>query len=96
MSIFHQNIKSLTHKIDHMMFSISETEQDNNTPIDVICLTEHHLKYTEIILVSIKGFILCSHCCRSIRKKGGVATIVANNLKFCAIDTDRFKSGTAF
>lgn len=45
-SIFYQNIRSLT--ADELLLSILETELSINNCIDVICLSEHYLRDTEI------------------------------------------------
>jgi len=52
----------------------------------VLCLTEHHLKYSQLEEVHIEGYKLGAHFCRQIREKGGVVIFVHNSLGFINID----------
>jgi len=52
----------------------------------VLCLTEHHLKYSQLEKVHIEGYKLGAHFFRQIQEKGGVAIFVHNSLGFINID----------
>jgi hypothetical protein len=65
-AIFHQNICGLKSKTDELISSMLPT------PPHIICLTEHHLKYTDVDQINIEGFKLSTAYCRETMKKGGV------------------------
>ena len=52
----------------------------------VLCLTENHLKYSQLEKVHNDGYKLGANFCRQIREKGGVAIFVHNSLSFLNID----------
>ena len=58
-TIYHQNICGLKSKTDELINSILPT------PPQLLCLSEHHLKYTELDQINIEGFKLCTAYCRS-------------------------------
>ena len=52
----------------------------------ILCLTEHHLKYSRLEKVHIEGYKLGAHFCRQIQEKGDIAIFVRNSLGFLNID----------
>jgi hypothetical protein len=57
--LYHQNIRSITNKIDELSIHM----QKNCIGPHFICLTEHHLKETEITNFSLEGYKLASEFC---------------------------------
>jgi len=55
-----------------------------------ICLTEHHLKETEIIKISFEGYTLTTGYCRKISLGGGVRIFINKNLAYQSIDLNQF------
>jgi hypothetical protein len=74
--IFHQNIRGLGNKPEEL---VSHLHPDFP---HVLCITKHHLKYSQLEKVHIEGYKLGAHFCRQIREKGGVAIFVCNKLDF--------------
>ena len=54
-TIYYQNICGLKGKIDELISSMSP-----NFP-HILCLSEHHLKHTELDQINIEGFISAPH-----------------------------------
>ena len=54
--------------------------------LHVLCLTEYHLKYSQLNNVHIKNYNLGAYCCRQLCEKGGVAIFVHNSLCFSNIN----------
>jgi hypothetical protein len=52
----------------------------------VLCLTEHQLKYQQLEKIHIKNYNLEAHYCRQLCEKGGVVIFVHNSLGFSNID----------
>ena len=78
--IYHQNIHGLKGKINEFMRSIvSEMPQ-------LICLSEHHLKYNETDFAYIPAYKLGAKYCRTSLKCGGVCIFVHKNVKFSNIN----------
>jgi len=46
----------------------------------VLCMTEHHFKYSQLNNVHIESYNLRAYHCRELREKGGVAIFVHNGL----------------
>ena len=59
-TIYHQNIRCVTSKSDELIINL----QLHHTEPQIICLTEHHLKTTEIRNFSLNGYTLASSFCR--------------------------------
>jgi hypothetical protein len=78
--IFHQNIIVLGKKAGELLSHLHPDFPQ------VLCLTEHHLKYLHLEKVHIKNNNLGAHYCRQLREKGGVAIFVHNSLGFSNID----------
>jgi hypothetical protein len=84
-TLYHQNVHSLTNKIDELSIIM----QQNYIGSHYICLTEHHLKETEITKFSLEGYTLASVFCRK-ESLGGVVCILTNkNLAYQLIDLNQ-------
>jgi hypothetical protein len=84
--IYHQNIRSITNKSDELSINL----QMNYIRPHPICLTEHHLKGSEIIKFSLDGYKLASSFCRRESLGGGVCILISNNIIFQSIDLKQF------
>ena len=78
--IFRQNIRGLGKKPGELLSHLHPDFPH------VLCLTEHHLKYSQLEEVHIEGYKLGAHFFRQIQEKGGVAIFVHNSLGFINID----------
>ena len=58
----------------------------------VICLSEHHLKSSEISVVNIESYTIGAHFSRALNEGGGVIIHVHNtrSLKFINIDLSEY------
>jgi hypothetical protein len=56
----------------------------------LICLSEHHLKYSEIELAHIPTFELGAKDCRTTLKCAGVCIYIHRNIKFSNINLLKF------
>ena len=84
--IYHQNIRSITNKSDELRINV---QMNYNRPC-IICLTEHHLKGSEIIKFSLGGYKLPSSFCRREFLGGGVCILISNNIIVQSIDLKQF------
>ena len=64
--------------------------QKNYIGPQFICLTDHHLKETEITKISFEGYTLASGCYRKISLGGGVCTFTNKNLAYQSMDVNQF------
>jgi hypothetical protein len=64
----HQNVQSLTNKIDELNIIL----HSNYIEPHFICLSEHHLKETELMKVSLEGYTFATGYCREKSMGGGV------------------------
>ena len=78
--VFHQNIRGLGKKTGKLLSHLHPYFHH------VLCLTEYHLKYSQLEKVYIEGYKLGAHSCRQTWEKGGVAIFVHNSLGFLNID----------
>jgi hypothetical protein len=83
-TIFHQNICGLKSKTDELISSMLPS------PPQIICLTEHHLKYTEVDQINIEGFKLCTAYCRQTMKKGEVCIFAQNGHECSKIEVNKY------
>jgi hypothetical protein len=56
----------------------------------ILCLSEHHLKHTELVQINIEGFKLCTAYCRQIMKRGGVCMFIQKGLEYFKIDVNKY------
>jgi len=83
-TIYHQNIQGLKGKTNKLMLSLfSEMPQ-------LICLSEHHLKYSEMELAHIPTYELGAKYCRTALKYGGVCIYIQKNIKFSSINLQKY------
>ena len=79
-TIYHQNIQGLKGKTNKLMVSlVSEMPH-------MICLSKHHLKYSEIELAHIPTYELGAKYCRTTLKCGGVCIYSHKNIKISNIN----------
>jgi len=78
--VFHQNMQGLKNKIDELVLTI-----DSEMP-HLICIMEHHLNYSEIVVASIPNYNLAAKYCRTSLKCGGVCIYMQKNLKYTNIN----------
>ena len=83
-AIYHQNICGLKGKTDELISSMCP-----NLP-HILCLSEHHLKYTELNQINIEGFQLCTAYCTQTMKKGGVCIFAQKGLECSKIDVNKY------
>jgi exonuclease III len=84
LSVYHQNIRSLSGKTNELISSLYP-----DLP-HLLCLTEHHLNYSDIDHTYIDHYNLGAKFCRQTLKKGGVCIFVHKKLKFSSINLNRF------
>jgi hypothetical protein len=80
----HQNICGLQKKADELIISL---------PPDVphiLCITEHHLKQTELDQVGLDGYKLATTYCRKTREKGGDCIFVNKSLNSSNVNLRRY------
>jgi exonuclease III len=56
----------------------------------ILCLSEHHLKHTELDQRNIEGFKLYTAYCRQTMKRGGVCIFIQKGLECSKIDVNRY------
>ena len=83
-AIYHQNICSLKGKMDELISPISPK------PPYTLCLTEHHLKHTELGQINSEGFKLCTTYCRQAMKKGGVCIFTQKGLNCSKVNVNKY------
>jgi exonuclease III len=84
--LYHQNIRSVTNKIDELSIHL----QTNGISPHFICLTEHHLKETEITNFAIEGYEVASRFCRKESLGGGVCILINKKLSYFAVDLNQY------
>jgi exonuclease III len=77
--IFHQNIQGLRNKVNELLLSIYSVKPQ------IICLSEHHMKYDEINTLHIPSYKLSANFSRTTLKCGGVCIFVHNDIQFTNI-----------
>jgi exonuclease III len=85
-TFYHQNIRSVTKKIDDLTIHM----QTNYICPHFICLTEHHLKETEITNFALEGYKVASGFCRKKSLGGGVCILINKKLSCCAVDLTHY------
>ena len=83
-TIYHQNIRGITSKIDEFQVSLY-----HNRP-QVICLTEHHLKTEEITSTNLNQYKLGAFFCRQKYKGGGVSIYISQSLQCSIINLEKY------
>ena len=84
--IYHHNICGLMNKTDELISSMFPVNPH------ILCITEHHLKDTEINQINVEGFKLCTAYSRKTMKKGGVCIFTQNGLICSKIDLKKYCS----
>lgn len=57
---------------------------------DVLCFSEHFLSMSELEAFKMVGFSKVTGFCRNTSHRGGVCILVADSLRFNAVDLDTF------
>jgi hypothetical protein len=83
-TMYHQNICGLKGKIDELISSMYP-----HFP-HILCLSEHHLKHTELDHINIEGFKLCTAYCRQTMKRGGVCIFIQKGLEYFKIIVNKY------
>jgi exonuclease III len=84
LTIYHQNICGLKGKTDDLINSMCPNLRH------IFCLSEHHLKHTELDQINIEGFKLCTAYCKQAIKKGGVCIFIQKGLEYSTIDVNKY------
>lgn len=83
--LVHQNVQGIMPKLTQV-----EVMVDLLSP-QILCLSEHFLRESDMDVFVLYGFRVVSSYCRSIRGRGGVCILVQEGLKQChAVDVARF------
>jgi len=82
--ILHQNIQGISNKIDEFLNSLSPNA------LQVICLTEHHLRIEEIGNVNKSQDTLGATFYRQTYRHEGVCIFVPKNIQFQTINLDQY------
>jgi len=83
--MFHQNIRGLAiNKIDDISVYL------NTSPIDVLCISEHHLDMNEIETLLLPNYNLNAKFCRNMFKKGGVCIFTHETIQCWSINLNKF------
>lgn len=77
LKILHQNIDGLITKANDLYTTIDSL----NETIDVICITEHNMISSDIDILHIPNYSICSHFSRKNRR-GGSCILLHNKHKF--------------
>ena len=82
---FHQNIRG---------FAINKTDDIavylNTSPIQVLCISEHHLDMNEIETLRLPNYNLTAKFCRNTFKKGGVCIFTHETKQCSSINLNKF------
>jgi len=81
--IYHQNIRGLWKKVCELLHHLHPGFPHT------VCLTEYHLKYSEMNKVHTENYNLWAYYCRQLCEKGGVTIFVHYSLHFLNIDIDK-------
>jgi serine/threonine protein kinase len=84
LKIFHQNIRGLGNKTNELYCHLH-----HDFP-RVLCISEHHLRESELQLTHLANYSLGASYCRKTFLKGGVSIFVYRNLKYNNINIDEF------
>lgn len=84
LKIHHQKIRSLRRKTQELLSHVY-----SDLP-HVICLSELHLKASELSFVNIESYTIKAQFSRALHEGGGVITYVHNSLKFINIDLSEY------
>uniref|UniRef100_A0A1B6KQP0 Endonuclease/exonuclease/phosphatase domain-containing protein n=1 Tax=Graphocephala atropunctata TaxID=36148 RepID=A0A1B6KQP0_9HEMI len=80
----HQNINGLFNKIDALQICLLLED------VDVLCLSEHHLRSLQCDMVLLENYTLESFFCRQTQRKGGVGIFVKAGVISMALNVIEF------
>lgn len=81
MYILHQNIAGLINKTDELIICLAELS-DKGSQVDVICITEHFMKFGYEQLLDIPNYKLASSFSRKDSSRGGAAIIIRKGYRW--------------
>jgi hypothetical protein len=84
LNIYHQNVRGLQGKTNEPLSSLY-TELPH-----LLCLTEHHLDYSNLDHTYIEHYNLGAEYCRQALRQGGVCIFVHEKLKFSNVNLKNF------
>jgi hypothetical protein len=84
LKIFHQNIRGLGNKTKELYCHLH-----HDFP-HILCLSEHHLRESELQLTQLTNYSLGASYCRKTFFKGGVSIFVYRNLKYNTININEY------
>lgn len=88
--VYHQNIQGLAKKTEELSICANNYLNSKN-PVNIICLTEHHLRSEYIQRVIVPSFNLGAYYCRTnISKGGGVCIYLRDTISHTALDVSQF------
>lgn len=82
--LLHLNIQGLHKKVNELEILL------NNYNIDIFCISEHHLKNTEISCINFSNYYLVNSFCRDNHEKGGVCIFAKNNIEVKPLGYHKF------
>jgi len=56
----------------------------------ILCLTKHHLQYSELALQHIDKYTLGAHYCRNTKCMGGVCVFIRSNIPFTGLEIGNY------
>jgi len=83
-TVYHQNVRGVLNKSEELISFLSPDFPQ------VLCLSEHRLKHTEIDFKYTNQYKLGGKLCRESLKNGGVSTFVHDTLQCTSINLDEF------
>lgn len=75
LTILHQNIQHLPSRIDLLNIVLEEINPD------IVAISEHKMKATELECLSFQNFYVCSYFCRQSTTGGGVLILAKNQIE---------------
>jgi hypothetical protein len=73
--LYHQNVQSLTNKIDELNIIL----HNNHIDPHFVCFSEHHLKEMKLSKISFEGYTLATGYCRENSSGEGVCIFINKN-----------------
>lgn len=90
MVILHQNIRGLFSKQHELSVCFKTLLLEQNLDVNVVCLSEHHLKNNCVELINLEGYKLAACYCRSNKEKGGVCIFVRESIKYGKVESKHY------
>ena len=84
LKVFHQNIRGLGNTTNELYCHLQHDHPH------ILCVTEHHLRESELQLIHLESYSLGASYCRKTFLKGGASIFVHRNLKYNTIKMDEY------